>query len=90
MAKKNKQKQPIIDKSPVRKKKAKTWVKTYTGKDILLMITERISKALMWLAPCGNCKKLGMNLSRVTKKTYLEPKPPVLTKCIERKKLRKR
>jgi hypothetical protein len=35
MAKKKKQKHPIIDKSPVRKKKAKGWVKTYTGTDIV-------------------------------------------------------
>jgi len=36
MAKKtNKKKHPIIDKSPVRKKKAKGWVKTYTGTDIV-------------------------------------------------------
>jgi len=33
--KKNKKKHPHIDKSPVRKKKAKGWVKTYTGTDIL-------------------------------------------------------
>jgi RimJ/RimL family protein N-acetyltransferase len=30
-----KKKHPIIDKSPVRKKKAKGWVKTYTGTDIV-------------------------------------------------------
>jgi len=33
--KKKKKKQPHIDKSPVRKKKAKGWVKTYTGADIV-------------------------------------------------------
>ncbi|MCL2775012.1 MAG: hypothetical protein FWD71_16935 [Oscillospiraceae bacterium] len=33
--KKSKKKQPHIDKSPVRKKKAKGWVKTYTGTDII-------------------------------------------------------
>ena len=35
MPKKNKKKQPHIDKSPVRKRKAKGWVKTYTGTDII-------------------------------------------------------
>jgi hypothetical protein len=35
MAKKQKKKQPHIDKSPVRKKKAKLWIKTYTGTDIV-------------------------------------------------------
>jgi len=33
--KKKKKKHPVIDKSPVRKKKAKGWVKTYTGTDIV-------------------------------------------------------
>ena len=35
MPKKKKKKQPHIDKSPVRKRKAKGWVKTYTGTDII-------------------------------------------------------
>jgi len=35
MAKKKKQKQPHIDKSPVRKRKAKTWIKSYAGTDIV-------------------------------------------------------
>ena len=33
--KKNKKKQPHIDKSPVRKRKAKSWIKTYMGTDIV-------------------------------------------------------
>ena len=33
--KKNKKKHPHIDKSPVRKQKAKTWVKTYTGTNVV-------------------------------------------------------
>jgi len=33
--KKNKKKQPHIDKSPVRKQKAKEWIKTYTGTHII-------------------------------------------------------
>ena len=33
--KKNKKKHPIIDKSPVRKRKAKGWIKTYAGTDIV-------------------------------------------------------
>jgi len=36
-----KKKQPHIDKSPVRKKKAKAWVKTYTGTDIVKDYRER-------------------------------------------------
>ena len=39
--KKNKKKQPIIDKSPVRKRKAKSWVQTYTGTDIVKDYRER-------------------------------------------------
>jgi hypothetical protein len=39
--KKNKKKHPIIDKSPVRKKKAKSWVKTYMGTDIVKDYRER-------------------------------------------------
>jgi len=35
MAKKKKQKQPHIDKSPVRKRKAKSWIGTYTGTDVV-------------------------------------------------------
>ena len=35
MAKKKKKKHPHIDKSPVRKRKAKAWVKTYSGTDII-------------------------------------------------------
>jgi len=35
MAKKKKQKHPHIDKSPVRKRKAKKWVQAYTGTDIV-------------------------------------------------------
>ena len=35
MAKKKKQKQPHIDKSPVRKKKTKGWINTYTGADVV-------------------------------------------------------
>ena len=35
MAKKKKQKQPHIDKSPIRKRKAKTWINTYAGADIV-------------------------------------------------------
>ena len=35
MAKKENQKHPHIDKSPLRKRKAKTWVKTYAGTDIV-------------------------------------------------------
>jgi len=34
-AKKKKQKNSYIDKSPVRKKKARSWIKTYTGIDIV-------------------------------------------------------
>ena len=30
-----KKKQPHIDKSPIRKRKAKTWIKTYTGADVV-------------------------------------------------------
>jgi len=33
--KKNKKKQPHMDKSPVRKMKAKDWIKTYTGTHII-------------------------------------------------------
>ena len=33
--KKNKKKHPHIDKSPIRKRKAKTWIKTYEGTDIV-------------------------------------------------------
>jgi hypothetical protein len=32
---KKKQQHPHIDKSPIRKRKAKTWIKTYTGTDII-------------------------------------------------------
>ena len=35
MAKKKGQKHPHIDKSPVRKRKAKAWIKTYTGTDVV-------------------------------------------------------
>ena len=35
MAKKKKQQHPHIDKSPVRKRKAKTWIQTYAGTDIV-------------------------------------------------------
>ena len=35
MAKKKKQKHPHIDKSPVRKRKAKKWIQTYKGTDIV-------------------------------------------------------
>ena len=35
MAKKKKKKHPIIDKSPVRKKKAKGWIQTYKGTDVV-------------------------------------------------------
>ena len=35
MANAKKKKQPHIDKSPIRKRKAKSWIKTYTGTDII-------------------------------------------------------
>ena len=35
MAKKKKKTHPHIDKSPVRKKKAKKWIQSYTGTDVI-------------------------------------------------------